>query len=240
MTAAIGTNERSSFASSNSAGTFGPRPTSSQWLNYFSDQFKFVTLSDDFSTGSSIMPQKKNPDSAELIRGKMGRLSGNFFSLLTTIKGLPLTYSKDLQEDKESFFDTADTLISTLRILAPMIEDLEFDTTRMLDAAEKGNMLATDLADYLVSRGLPFREAHGIVNKLTDYALETKQNIHELSLETYKNFSKLFEIDVTRITVENSINSRNVFGGTALKNIKASIKKANGDLEEHMEIGIND
>ena len=140
---------------------------SEELVLWSSQEFGFVTLSHRFTTGSSIMPQKRNPDYAELARGKTGRVFGNLMSTLVMLKGLPLTYNRDLQEDKESFFDTADTLISTLRILAPMIEDLEFDTTRMLDAAEKGNMLATDLADYLVSRGLPFREAHAAIKKLS-------------------------------------------------------------------------
>ena len=205
-----------------------------------SEEFGFAKLGEDYTTGSSMMPQKRNPDFAEIGRAKSGRVFGNLVATLTILKGLPLTYNRDLQEDKEPLFDTIDTISKTLRIIKSMLDAIAFNEVEMRSAIDNSNVLATDIADYLVGKGMPFREAHGIVNKLTDYVLETKQNVHELSLETYKNFSKLFEIDVTSITIENSINSRNVFGGTALKNIKASIKKANGDLEEQTEIGIND
>ena len=205
-----------------------------------SEEFSFAKLGQDYTTGSSMMPQKRNPDFAEIGRAKSGRVFGNLVAMLTILKGLPLTYNRDLQEDKEPLFDTIDTISKTLKIMKSMLDTIDFNEAKMRSAIDNSNVLATDIADYLVGKGMPFREAHGIVNKLTDYALETKQNIHELPLETYKNFSKLFELDVTRITIENSINSRNVFGGTALKNIKASIKTANGDLEEQTEIGIND
>ena len=128
-----------------------------------SQEFAFITLADQYATGSSIMPQKRNPDFAEIGRGKTGRVYGNLMALLTTLKGLPLTYNRDLQEDKEGFFDTADTLLSTLQVFAGMIETITVHPLRMEEASQTGNMLATDLADYLVARGMPFREAHGIL-----------------------------------------------------------------------------
>lgn len=203
-----------------------------------SEEFRFAKLGKDYTSGSSMMPQKRNPDFAELGRAKTGRVFGNLVAMLTILKGLPLTYNRDLQEDKEPFFDSFDTIVKTLRIIKSMLETLTFDKNEMRSAIENSNILATDIADYLVGKGMPFREAHGIVDKLTDYALETNENIHELPLETYKIFSNLFESDVTNINIENSISARNVFGGTALKRVQESIKKANTKLKDETESGI--
>ncbi len=205
-----------------------------------SEEFDFAKLGSDYTTGSSMMPQKRNPDFAEIGRAKSGRVFGNLVAMLTILKGLPLTYNRDLQEDKEPLFDTFDTISKTVRVITSMLNTIVFNEDKMRLAIDNSNVLATDIADYLVRKGMPFREAHGIVKKLTDYVLETKQNIHELPLEKYKSFSELFESDVTSITIENSINSRNVFGGTALKNIKSSIKIAEGHLGEETRKGFND
>ena len=205
-----------------------------------SEEFDFAKLGSDYTTGSSMMPQKRNPDFAEIGRAKSGRVFGNLVAMLTILKGLPLTYNRDLQEDKEPLFDTFDTISKTVRVITSMLNTIVFNEDKMRLAIDNSNVLATDIADYLVRKGMPFREAHGIVKNLTDYVLETKQNIHELPLEKYKSFSELFESDVTSITIENSINSRNVFGGTALKNIKSSIKIAEGHLREETRKGFND
>ena len=196
-----------------------------------SQEFAFITLADEFTTGSSIMPQKRNPDFAEIGRGKTGRVYGNLFALLTTLKGLPLTYNRDLQEDKEGFFDTVDTLLSTLQVFAGMIETMTVNANRMYDAAQTGNMLATDLADYLVARGMPFRDAHGVLRRASGYARENAKEVHQLTLEEYRRFSPLFDEDVLKITLQGSVESRNVPGGTAPNQVAAALKDARKLLE---------
>ena len=196
-----------------------------------SDEFAFVRLGDQYTTGSSMMPQKRNPDFAELARGKTGRVFGNLFGLLTVLKGLPLTYNRDMQEDKEGFFDTVDTLLSTLKVFAGMVSTLEINPDRMREAAQDGYMLATDIADYLVQKGMPFREAHGVVARLSDHAAQEGKPFRELSLETYRAFSDLFEQDVLSITVESSIAARDVPGGTAPAQVKKAIAEARKSLE---------
>ena len=196
-----------------------------------SQEFAFVTLADEFTTGSSIMPQKRNPDFAEIGRGKTGRVYGNLFSLLTTLKGLPLTYNRDLQEDKEGFFDTVDTLLSTLHVFACMIDTMTVNAGRMYDAAQTGNMLATDLADYLVARGIPFREAHGILRRASEYARENAKEVHQLTLQEYRRFSPLFDENVLKITLEASVESRNTLGGTASAQVAAALEDAKKLLE---------
>ncbi len=196
-----------------------------------SQEFAFVTLADQYATGSSIMPQKRNPDFAEIGRGKTGRVYGNLFALLTTLKGLPLTYNRDLQEDKEGFFDTVDTLLSTLQVFAGMIETMTVNADRMYDAAQTGNMLATDLADYLVARGMPFREAHGVLRRASDYARENAREVHQLTLEEYRRFSPLFDEDVLKITLQGSVESRDVPGGTSPNQVAAALKDARKLLE---------
>ncbi len=196
-----------------------------------SEEFGFVRLADEFTTGSSIMPQKRNPDFAEIARGKTGRTLGNLVGLLTTLKGLPLTYNRDLQEDKEGFFDTVDTLLSTLAVFAGMLSTMQVDANRMKAAAQGGNMLATDVADYLVARGVPFRRAHGVVAELTAYAGERSKAIHELSLDEYQRFSDRFEEDVLSITVEASIAARAVPGGTSHDQVSSAIEDARARLK---------
>ncbi len=196
-----------------------------------SDEFGFVRLDDRYTTGSSIMPQKRNPDFAEIARGKTGRVYGNLIGLLTTMKGLPLTYNRDMQEDKEGLFDTVDTLIPTLQVASGMISTMEMQAERMRSAAQNSYALATDVADYLVAKGLPFREAHGIVARLSRHAVESGKRLDEVDLETYLRFSDKFEVDVLAITVESSIRARDVFGGTAPNRVEAAIEAAKAELE---------
>mgnify|MGYP002528440237 CR=1 FL=1 len=195
------------------------------------DEFNFLRLSDDYTTGSSIMPQKRNPDFAEIARGKTGRVYGNLIGLLTTMKGLPLTYNRDLQEDKEGLFDTVDTLIPTLTIFADMVSKMSLNKPRLLDAAQGSYVLATDLADYLVSNGVPFREAYRVVSALSQKSAEAGLQFHELTLEDYKNSSPLFDEGVLKITVESSINARNVPGGTSSESVSQAIVAAKKRME---------
>jgi len=179
-------------------------------------EFGFVEFSDQFATGSSIMPQKKNPDVAELIRGKSGRLTGNLVALLTTLKGLPLAYNSDMQEDKEPFFDSVDTLEAILGVLPPLLASLTFRTERMRQAAGEHFATATDLADYLVRKGLPFREAHEIVGRVVLQASRDGAALEDLSLDELRRFSPLIEADVKdALGVEASLRARAVTGGTA-------------------------
>ena len=196
-----------------------------------SDEFGFIRLGDTYTTGSSIMPQKRNPDFAEIARGKTGRVYGNLVGLLTTMKGLPLTYNRDMQEDKEGLFDTVDTLIPTLQVASGMVSTMEVQADRMRNAALNSYALATDVADYLVSKGLPFREAHGIVARLSLYAVESGKRLDELDLDTYRRFSDRFDDDVLSITVESSIRARDVVGGTAPNRVEAAIEAAKAELE---------
>ena len=196
-----------------------------------SDEFGFVRLDDRYTTGSSIMPQKRNPDFAEIARGKTGRVYGNLVGLLTTMKGLPLTYNRDMQEDKEGLFDTVDTLIPTLQVAEGMVSTMEVQAERMRTAVLNSYALATDVADYLVAKGLPFREAHGIVARLSSHALESGKRLDELDLDTYRGLSDRFEEDVLSITVESSIRARDVFGGTAPNRVEAAIDAAKAKLE---------
>jgi len=181
-----------------------------------SAEFGFVEFADAFATGSSLMPQKKNPDVAELIRGKSGRLYGNLVALLTTMKGLPLAYNRDMQEDKEPLFDSADSLEAILAVLPPMLRSLRFHTDRMREAAGADYATATDLADYLVRKGLPFRQAHEVVGRVVSHAEKLGTPLEKLSLEELARFSPLFAPDAfDAISVEASLRARSVIGGTA-------------------------
>ena len=196
-----------------------------------SQEFGFVRLADRYTTGSSIMPQKRNPDFAELARGKTGRVYGHLMGLLTLLKGLPLTYNRDLQEDKEGFFDTVDTLLATLEVFAGMIGTMEVSHERAAQAAKDGYMLATDLADYLVSKGEPFRAAHGIVAELTRYAASRGKGLEEMDMSEYKRFSPHFDEDVYAISAETSIAARDVKGGTGPRQVEDGIRQAKELLE---------
>jgi argininosuccinate lyase len=193
-------------------------------------EFGFIEIDDAFATGSSIMPQKKNADIAELGRGKAGRVYGHLMAILTTMKGLPLSYNRDLQEDKEGLFDTVDTLLATLEVFAAMVKGLRVKREHTRHAAEANYTLATDLADYLVKKGIPFRQAHSIVGKLVRYAIENKKTLPELDIKEYKNFSPKFEEDVKSITVESSLVSRDVPGGTAPEQVRMALAAARKTL----------
>lgn len=192
-----------------------------------SSEFDFVNISDKFCTGSSIMPQKKNPDIPELIRGKSGRVVGSLMSLLTLVKGLPLTYNRDLQEDKEQVFDVVDTVSASLSIMAELLENLEFKTDSMSKAAQTGFMTATDLADYLVLKDVPFREAHGIVGRAVAYCLEKKCELYELSVKEMQVFSPVIQKDVFEVlSVEGSVESRISTGGTSGQRVEEALAAA--------------
>jgi argininosuccinate lyase len=191
-----------------------------------SEEFSFVELDEAYATSSSIMPQKKNPDVVELARGKTGRVYGNLLGLLTVMKGLPLAYNRDMQEDKEGLFDTADKLLTTLEVFAGLIKTLKIDADRMRQVMSGSYLLATDVADYLVRKGLPFRQAHKIVGELVQYAIGKSKSFGELSLDEYRSFSPLFADDVYGITVDTSVAARNVIGGTAPEQVLASLSRA--------------
>ena len=190
-------------------------------------EFGFVEFSDAFATGSSIMPQKKNPDVAELIRGKSGRLYGNLVAVLTTMKGLPLAYNSDMQEDKEPFFDSVDTLEAILGVLPPLLATLTFRTDRMRRAAGEHFSTATDLADYLVRKGLPFRQAHEVVGRVVRHALDEGKALEDLTLAELRHFSPRIDGDVKdAITVEASLRARAATGGTAPAAVRRSLALA--------------
>jgi len=189
-------------------------------------EFNFIELDEAYATGSSIMPQKKNPDVAELVRGKTGRVYGKLMALLTTLKGLPLAYNRDIQEDKEGLFDTVDTLLSSLEVFAGMVKTLRVKAENTGQAARQGYILATDLADYLVKKGEPFRTAHDIVGRLVSYAMEKGKSFGELSLAEYKDFSPLFGEDIYSITVTSSVAAKDVIGGTAPRQVEQALATA--------------
>ena len=197
-----------------------------------STQFKFITLSDDFSTGSSIMPQKKNPDSAELIRGKMGRLSGNFISLLTTVKGLPLTYSKDLQEDKEPVFDSYDNLVLIIEVANGIIKGVKINKNEMLKACNKGNLMATDLADWLViNYNVSFRKAYKMIGKIISIANKKNCQINDLTIAELNIISNDSGAKIKKfLKIDNSINYKKSLGSTSPKEVKKAIQIAKKEL----------
>jgi argininosuccinate lyase len=191
-----------------------------------SQEFNFIEIDDAYATTSSIMPQKKNADVAELIRGKTGRVFGSLVGLLTVMKGLPLAYNRDMQEDKELLFDTVDTLLSCLDVFAGLVKTMNINAERMYSAAIGNFNIATDLADYLTKKGLPFRQAHGIVGSLVQYAISQGKSFKELDIEEYRNLSPLFADDVYNITVETSIADRDAIGGTAPQQVAAALAGA--------------
>ncbi|GKS69252.1 argininosuccinate lyase [Nitrosomonas sp. PY1] len=199
------------------------------WMN---PRFGFIELADRFCTGSSIMPQKKNPDVPELVRGKTGRVNGHLIALLTLMKGQPLAYNKDNQEDKEPLFDTVDTLIDTLRIYAEMLSGVTVHHNTMRQSALRGHATATDLADYLVKKDIPFRDAHEIVAKTVQFAEQKGCDLSDLPIHELQQFSDRIEADVlTVLTLEGSIKSRNHIGGTAPEQVMAALQKARQWLE---------
>ncbi len=198
---------------------------SEEIILWSSSEFGFVTLDDAYSTGSSIMPQKKNPDIAELVRGKTGRVTGSLVSLLMVMKGLPLAYNKDMQEDKEAIFDALDTVKICLEMFTAMFETLAVNSEAMRCAASGGFIAATDCADYLVRHGLPFRDAYKIVGQLVAYCIECGKTFEELTLDEYKSFHPSFDGDIyDAINLENCVNRRDVIGGPAVASTEAQMR----------------
>ncbi len=194
-------------------------------------EFKFVELSDAFTTGSSIMPQKKNSDMAELVRGKTGRVYGNLMAILTTLKGLPLAYNKDMQEDKEGVFDSVDTVNMCLDVFAPMISEMKVLPENMLTAAQKGFINATDLADYMVKKGLPFRSAYKIVGTIVGDCIKCGKVLEDLSLDEYKAYSDVFDSDLyNEISLATCVEKRISLGGTSPKSVEKQISYVKGKL----------
>lgn len=205
---------------------------SEEIILWSSHEFHFIELDDAYSTGSSIMPQKKNPDIAELVRGKTGRVYGNLMSLLTTMKGLPLAYNKDMQEDKERLFDSIDTLKMCLPIFTQMIKTMRVCKTNMYTAASGGFTNATDAADYLVKKGLAFRDAHEVIGKLVLHCVTTHTTLEELPLETYQMIHPIFDEDIYEaISLKTCVNERQVKGGPSEKAVTAHIKSATDWLQ---------
>jgi argininosuccinate lyase len=195
-------------------------------------EFAFIEISDAFCTGSSIMPQKKNPDVPELMRGKTARIYGNLMALLTLTKALPLAYNRDLQEDKEPVFDTVDSVISTLRLLARLLPEIHFHEERMAHMAGEGFTLATDLADYLVRKNVPFRKAHHLVGQIVQYCIQNHKELNECTLEELRSFHKAFDSDVFPfLDMVSAIDQRNSIGGTSSSRVQEAINRARLELE---------
>ncbi len=205
---------------------------SEELVLWSSKEFDFADLGDEFTTGSSIMPQKRNPDMAELTRGKVARVYGSLNSIMTLLKGLPLSYNRDLQEDKEPLFDAVDTVKSCLELNTEMLKKIRFNKPAMEKALHGGFITATDIADYLARKGMPFRDAHEISGKIVSYAEDKGTEIEELGFKEIKKFSKLIEVDIFEyISVQGSIESRNSYGGTATDNVRKMITQAKRRLK---------
>ncbi|MBI9088292.1 MAG: argininosuccinate lyase [Desulfobacterium sp.] len=205
---------------------------SEELVLWSSSEFAFITISDAFTTGSSIMPQKKNPDVAELVRGKTARVVGNLMAIITLMKSLPLAYNRDMQEDKEPLFDTVNTLKACVDIYTRMLPNIKVNKETMLEASQHGFLNATDLADYLVVKGVPFREAHSISGKSVAYALENNKELHDLTVDEFKKFSDLIDSDVFEfLSIEKMISRRVTHGGTGYDNVQQAIKQAEQDLK---------
>lgn len=204
---------------------------SEDMIIWASREFGYLFLPDAFCTGSSIMPQKKNPDVLELIRGKTGRVYGNLMSILTVMKGLPLTYNKDMQEDKEALFDTVDTIEQCLAVVTMLLSKVSFNGDSMKKATQDGYIMATDLADYLVNKGITFRSAHEIVGKIILYAIDQKKHLEEISLDEYQRFSKQIKKDVFKwLDPASAIKRRNLIGGTGFDAVKNAVNNAKKEI----------
>ncbi|MDL1968579.1 MAG: argininosuccinate lyase [Deltaproteobacteria bacterium] len=209
---------------------------SEELVLWSSSEFGFIELPDSFSTGSSIMPQKKNPDVPELVRGKTGRVFGDLIVLLSIMKSLPLAYNRDMQEDKGPLFDAVDTLKACVEIYIKMLPNIEIKKEAMLEAASRGFLNATDMADYLVTKGMPFRQAHSCIGKVVSCAINENKELHEMTLRELESFSSLFKKDVFDILITRQmIDRRKSSGGTATKNVKAAIELAEGDIKLEVE-----
>ncbi len=206
---------------------------SEEFVLWSTKEFDFVDLGDEFTTGSSIMPQKRNPDMAELIRGKTGRVYGDLTSILTLMKGLPFSYNRDMQEDKEPMFDTVDTVKSCLEVMCEMLKVISFKHENMKQALNEGFITATDVADYLSRKGLPFRNSHEVAGKIVGYAEKKGRELIDLDMSEFRKFSNLFEEDLYKyITLDGSINSRKSYGGTAKSNVRKMIKSAKAEISD--------
>lgn len=202
-----------------------------EFILWSTEEFHFIELDDSFTTGSSIMPQKKNPDMAELVRGKTGRVNGNLLSLLTVLKGLPLAYNKDMQEDKEGMFDTVKTVIGSLKIFTGMMDTMTVNKDVMEEAVGTDFSNATELADYLAAKGMPFRKAHEVVGKLVLHCIEQGYYLKDVTLATYQQHSELIESDIYDIIAPSAaVKRRNSYGGTGFEQVKIQIEKAKGAL----------
>ena len=200
------------------------------WASF---EFQYIALDDAYATGSSMMPQKKNPDICELIRGKSGRVFGHLLGVLTMMKGLPLAYNKDMQEDKEALFDSVDTIRMCLKTIHPMIKTMQVNKEKMEQVATQGFLNATDVADYLVKKGLPFREAYEIVGRIVHYAVSKQQTLDTLSIDLYQSYCSLFDKDIHEvISLKQCINNRDVIGGPSPKRVKEHIEKVEMKLGE--------
>lgn len=209
---------------------------SEEMVIWSSQEFGFIELDDSFCTGSSIMPQKKNPDVPELLRAKTGRTYGNLMGLLTVLKGLPLAYNKDMQEDKEGMFDTVKTVEGTLKLLAPMIETMTVNDKTMRRAVTEDYSNATDLADYLVTKGMPFRKAHSVVGRIVLHGIQEKKYLADIRIDEYKTFSEWFEADLYDILIpENVVAARKSPGGTSQKQVRKQIELAEAKLLQKEE-----
>lgn len=199
------------------------------FIIWSTSEFSYLEIADSFATGSSLMPQKKNPDVAELIRGKTGRVYGHLISLLTVLKGLPMTYNRDLQEDKEALFDAVDTTLSSLQVFIAMLGHIKFNREKMAEEAAKGFTTATDLVEYLVLKGLPFREAHGVVGKLVAYCLKEKRSFADLSLQEWKKVSEKFGPEIKKmLTPRASIERKKTLGSTSFREVEKQIARLKG------------
>ena len=192
---------------------------------YSTDEFGFIDISDAYSTGSSIMPQKKNPDIPELIRGKTGRVYGSLTAILTVIKGIPTSYNKDLQEDKEALFNAEETVLNCLSIFTELLQNISFDTRKMRFASPGGFSTATDIADYLVQKGMAFRDAHAVTGQIVRYCIENNKTLDKLDLFVYQSFSSLFDEEIlSRVRVNKSVEARKVIGGSARSAVRENIR----------------
>lgn len=200
---------------------------SEEIIIWCTSEFSFIQLDDAFATGSSIMPQKKNPDIAELVRGKTGRIYGNLMGILTTMKALPLAYNKDMQEDKEGIFDSIDNIKISIEIFYSMLDTIKVNEEKILESMRAGFLNATDVADYLAKHNVPFRQAHKIVGEIVSYCENKNIAIEDMKIDEFKSFSDVFEKDILEeITIENCVNKRDSFGGTSVKNIEMQIENA--------------
>ena len=215
---------------------------SEEIIIWCTSEFSFVILDDAFATGSSIMPQKKNPDIAELVRGKTGRIYGNLIGILTTMKALPLAYNKDMQEDKEGIFDSIDNIKISIEIFYLMLDTLSVNDKKILDSMKAGFLNATDVADYLAKHNIPFRQAHKITGEIVSHCESRNIAIDDLTLDEFKKFSEVFGEDILiEISIENCINKRNSFGGTSISNVEMQIERGTGESpgEEQVQIQIH-